>query len=61
MDKDRIAGVARRAKGSVTEAIAKVADDSKTHAGGAAEKTAGSVQNVIGGVEDTMRDALEPR
>jgi uncharacterized protein YjbJ (UPF0337 family) len=41
MDKDWIAGAAKQAKGSVTEAIANVADDSRTQVGGAAEKTAG--------------------
>jgi uncharacterized protein YjbJ (UPF0337 family) len=41
MDKDRIAGAAKQAKGSVTEATGKDAVDSKTQAEGAAAKTAG--------------------
>ena len=41
MDKDRVAGSAKKAKGSVKEAIGKVTGDSKTQAEGAAEKTAG--------------------
>jgi uncharacterized protein YjbJ (UPF0337 family) len=43
-DKDRVAGSARKAKGSVKEAISKVTGDSKTQAEGAAEKTAGRAQ-----------------
>jgi uncharacterized protein YjbJ (UPF0337 family) len=39
MDKDRVAGSAKKAKGSVKEAIGKVTGDSKTQAEGAAEKT----------------------
>jgi uncharacterized protein YjbJ (UPF0337 family) len=38
MDKDRIAGSAKKIKGSVKEAIGKVTGDSKTQAEGAAEK-----------------------
>jgi len=38
MDKDRIAGSAKQAKGSVKEAIGKVTGDTKTQAEGAAEK-----------------------
>jgi uncharacterized protein YjbJ (UPF0337 family) len=41
MDKDRIAGSAKKTKGSVEEAIGKITGDSKTQADGAAEKTAG--------------------
>ena len=61
MDKDRIAGSAKNAKGSVKEAIGKVTGDSKTQAEGTAEKTAGRAQNAVGGVKDAMRDAASPR
>jgi uncharacterized protein YjbJ (UPF0337 family) len=44
MDKDRIAGSAKQAKGSVKEAIGKVTGDTKTQAEGAAEKAAGKVR-----------------
>jgi hypothetical protein len=33
--------------------------DTKTQAEGAAEKTAGKVQNAIGGAKDAARDALK--
>jgi uncharacterized protein YjbJ (UPF0337 family) len=61
MDKDRVAGSARKAKGSVKEAIGKITGDSKTQAEGVAEKTAGQAQNTVGGVKDTMRKATKPR
>jgi uncharacterized protein YjbJ (UPF0337 family) len=61
MDKDRIAGATRQAKGSVKEAIGKITGDSKTQAEGSAEKTAGQAQNAIGGVKDTVRDIIKPR
>ena len=61
MDKDRVAGSARRAKGSVKEAIGKVTGDSRTEAEGAAEKSAGRARNAVGGLKDTLRDAVKPR
>ena len=61
MDKDRVAGSAKKAKGSVKEAIGKVTGDRKTRAEGAAEKTAGQVQNAAGGIKDTMRNAAKSR
>ena len=61
MDKDRVAGSAKKAKGSVKEAIGKVTGDSKTQAEGAAEKTAGRAQNAAGSVKDTLRRATKPR
>jgi len=61
MDKDRIAGRAKQAKGSVKEAIGKITGDSKTQAEGSAEKTAGKAQNAVGGIKDTVREATKPR
>jgi uncharacterized protein YjbJ (UPF0337 family) len=61
MDKDRVAGRAKKTKGSVKEAIGKVTGDSKTQAEGSAEKTAGQAQNAAGGIKDTVRDATKPR
>jgi uncharacterized protein YjbJ (UPF0337 family) len=59
MDKDRIEGVAKQVTGSIKEAIGKVTGDTRTEAEGAAEKTAGKVQNSVGGAKDTVRDALK--
>ncbi|HEX2136472.1 MAG TPA: CsbD family protein [Microvirga sp.] len=61
MDKDRVAGGAKRTKGSVKEAIGKVTGDSKTQAEGAAERAEGRAQNAVGGVKDTVREATKPR
>jgi uncharacterized protein YjbJ (UPF0337 family) len=59
MDKDRIAGAARRVKGAVKETVGKVTGDAKTQAEGAAEKAAGKVQNAVGGAKDAIRDAAK--
>ncbi len=59
MDKDRIAGAAHQAKGSVKEAIGKVTGDTKIEAEGAAEKAAGKIQNAVGGAKDAVRDATK--
>ena len=61
MDKDRVPGSAKKTKGSVKEAIGKVAGDTKTQAEGSAGKTEGQVQNTVGRVKDTLRDATRPR
>jgi uncharacterized protein YjbJ (UPF0337 family) len=61
MDKDRVAGSARKAKGSVKEAIGKITGDNKTEAEGVAEQTAGQAQNTAGGVKDTLRNATKRR
>ena len=55
MDKDRIAGVAKQMKGNVKEAAGKVTGDAKLKADGKADKTAGKIQNAVGGVKDALR------
>jgi uncharacterized protein YjbJ (UPF0337 family) len=59
MDKDRIEGAAKQAKGAVKEAAGKVTGDAKTQAEGQADKAEGKVQNAIGGAKDAARDALK--
>ena len=59
MDKDRMAGTAKQAKGSVKEMAGKVLGDSKLKAEGAAEKLAGKAQNAAGGLKDSLRDAAK--
>ncbi len=58
MDSDRIKGAAHQVKGAVKEAVGKVTGDTKTEAEGAAEKVAGKVQNTVGGMKDSAREAL---
>ena len=57
MDKDRVAGTAKQAKGSVKQMAGKVLGDSKLKAEGAADKVAGKAQNAAGSVKDAVRDA----
>ena len=57
MDKDRIEGAAKSAKGSIKEAVGKVIGDGKLEAEGKADKVAGKVQNAVGGAKDAIRDA----
>ncbi len=59
MDKDRIAGAAKQAKGAIKEAAGKLLGDSKLVAEGKSDKVEGKVQNAIGGLKDTVRDALK--
>ena len=55
MDKDRIKGAAKQAKGAVKEAAGKVTGDTKLKAEGKADKAASKVQSAIGGLKDTLR------
>lgn len=59
MNKDRIAGSAKQAGGAVKQAIGTVTGDAKLKAEGMADKTAGKVQNAVGGVKDAVRDATK--
>jgi uncharacterized protein YjbJ (UPF0337 family) len=55
MDKDRIAGAAKQAKGAVKDAAGKAVGDSKMQAEGKADKAAGKVQNAAGSAKDAVR------
>ena len=55
MDKDRVEGAAKQAKGSIKEAAGKVLGDSKLAGEGKADKAEGKIQNAIGGLKDTLR------
>jgi uncharacterized protein YjbJ (UPF0337 family) len=59
MDKDRVAGSAKQVKGAVKQAVGKVIGDSKLQSEGKADKIEGKVQNAIGGIKDTVKDALK--
>ena len=59
MDKDRIEGAGKRAKGKVKEVLGKLTGDAKTEAEGKAEQAEGQVQNAVGGVKDAAREARE--
>jgi len=57
MDKDRVIGSAKVVKGKVKVAVGKVVGDAKLEAEGQADKVEGKVQNAVGGIKDTVRDA----
>ncbi len=59
MDKDRIAGAAKEAKGAVKEAVGKVTGDAKLQGEGKADKLAGKVQNAAGGMKDKIRESTK--
>ena len=52
MDKDRVAGGAKKIKGSIKEVVGKAAGDAKLEAEGKADKVEGKVQNAVGGLKD---------
>jgi len=59
MDKDRIEGAAKQAKGAIKEGVGKMTGDTKTQAEGKADKVEGKVQNAIGGLKDALKDATK--
>ena len=59
MDKDRIEGAAHQVKGKVKEGVGKALGDKKLESEGKVEKTAGKVQNAVGGLKDAARDASD--
>ena len=59
MDKDRIAGAAKQAKGAVKDAAGKLTGDTKLQAEGKADKAAGKVRSTVGGAKDTVRNATK--
>ena len=59
MDKDRVAGSAKQIKGEVKQVIGKAVGDVKLESEGRADKIEGKVQNAVGGLKDTVKDALK--
>jgi uncharacterized protein YjbJ (UPF0337 family) len=59
MDKDRIGGMADKAKGAIKKGIGKVTGDAKLQAEGEADKVKGSAKNAVGGAKDAVRDATD--
>ena len=59
MDKDRIEGGAKQAKGAIEEATGEAIGDAKLAAEGKHDKVVGKIQNAVGGVNDAVRDAAK--
>lgn len=57
MNKDRIAGMAKQADGTIKEVIGKIVGDAKLVADGKAEQAEGKIQNAAGGVKDALKEA----
>jgi len=55
MDKDRIAGAVKQAKGTIKETVGKAVGDTKLESEGKVDKATGKVQNAFGGLKDTVR------
>ena len=56
MDKDRIEGAAKQAKGSLKHAAGKVTGDTKLQSEGTADKIEGKVQSTVGGLKDKLKE-----
>lgn len=59
MNKDRIEGSLEQAKGKVKEVAGKVTGDTKLETEGKADQIKGKVQNTIGGMKDTLKEAID--
>ena len=59
MDKNRIEGSIKEIKGAAKETIGKVVGDAKLESEGKADRAAGKIQNAVGGLSDTVRDAVK--
>ena len=59
MDKDRIEGAGKQAKGAIKDAAGKVVGDRKLQAEGKADKLVGKVQSEVGKAKDAVRDAAK--
>ncbi len=55
MDKDRIVGMAKEAKGAIKETAGKVVGDAKLTSEGRADKAEGKIQNAIVGLKDATK------
>jgi uncharacterized protein YjbJ (UPF0337 family) len=55
MDKDRVAGAAKQAKGTIKETTGKALGDVKLTEDGKSDKAEGRVQNAIGGLKDALK------
>jgi uncharacterized protein YjbJ (UPF0337 family) len=55
MNKDRIAGVAKQAKGAVKEAAGRAFGDAKMTAEGKSDKAEGVIQNAVGAAKDALK------
>ncbi len=55
MNKDRVEGSVKQAKGALKEAVGKATGNRRLQAKGAAGKAEGKVQNAVGGAKDKVK------
>jgi uncharacterized protein YjbJ (UPF0337 family) len=55
MDKDRINGAVKHAKGTVKKAVGRLLGDAKLTADGQKDQVEGTIQNAVGGVKDSLK------
>ena len=56
MDNDRIKGAVKQKVGEAKEVAGKVLGDEKLKRKGQAEEVTGKVQNIVGGIKDSVRE-----
>jgi uncharacterized protein YjbJ (UPF0337 family) len=61
MDKDRVAGSAKKIKGAIKEVVGKAASDAKLEGEGKADKVEDKVQNAVGGLKDMLKSTASTR
>ena len=61
MDKERIAGGIKKAKGAIKEGIGRATGDRQTEAEGKAEKIEGQVRTAVGHVKDAARELVNKK
>jgi uncharacterized protein YjbJ (UPF0337 family) len=61
MDKDRIAGGAKKVTGAIKEGVGRVTGDPQTEAEGKAEKAEGRVQSGVGHAKDAVREIAKKK
>lgn len=59
MDEDRIGGSLKNIGGNIKEGVGKLIGDTKLETEGKADQVEGRVQNTVGGMKDTVRDAVD--
>ncbi len=59
MNKDRIQGSFDQAKGKVKEVAGKATGDTKLETEGKADQIKGKMRNTIGGMKDTVKEAID--
>jgi uncharacterized protein YjbJ (UPF0337 family) len=55
IDRDRVAGSAQQAKGSIKDGVGSVLGDAKLQAEGKLDKAEGKAQNTVGDIKDTLK------